>query len=94
MNASDLITLDSLLLSLLVALVGIIAYAGQRYIHKDDEWKKHVDKKLDELASMRVVCLRELASRESMNEAFRVLRDHGGRISALESWRETVDTSQ
>ena len=48
-----------------------------------------MDKKLDELAGTRVSCIQEFASKASVNEAFTVLRDHSGRIAALESWRKT-----
>jgi hypothetical protein len=89
MNTEALVTLDSILLSVQVALIMIIAWVVQRYIKRDDEWKRHVDKKLEELTAVRAGCIQEFASKNSMNEAFKEIREHEGRISALESWRET-----
>ena len=90
MTTPDLITLDSILLSVLVAQFGVLGFVVKRYIHRDDDWKRQVDHKLDELTAVRAGCVQEFASKASMNEAFREIRDHGGRLSALESWRNTV----
>ena len=73
----------AVLLFLQTMLLAIVGWLMQHFIRKDDEWKRCVDRKLDELTAVRTGCLREFASRDSMNEAFGVLRDHGGRISAL-----------
>jgi hypothetical protein len=88
MTESQMITLDSMLLAALVTMTSILAWFIRGYVKQDAEWKKMADKKLDDLSAIRVVCVKEFATQSSVNELFRLARDHGGRISALEGGRQ------
>ena len=89
---STLITLDSILLSTLVALLSFVVWAGHRYITRDDAWKQSTDawkhtmeRSLAETANIRNVCIQDFAPKKDVNELFGVVRDHGERIAKLEA---------
>jgi hypothetical protein len=88
---NTLLTLDSLLLSSLVVLFSAIVWIVKRYIAKDDIWKGQVDEKLDDLKAVRMKCLQEFATKESVDRAWNVIRENQTDISSLKSWRETVE---
>lgn len=76
-----LVTLDSLLLGVLLALVSVVAWAGKR-------WMIRIETTLEEVKAQRVVCVQDFALKSDVNTAFKEIRKQGERISALESWRE------
>lgn len=89
---STLITLDSILLSTLVALLSFVVWAGHRYITRDDAWKQSTDawkhtmeRRLAETVNIRNVCIQDFALKKDVNELFGVARDHGERIASLEA---------
>lgn len=82
---ASIITLDSILLATLIALIGFVGWAGMRYINKDDAWKAATAETLADLVALRSVCIKEFAAREDLQEVFQEIRNHEGRISAIEA---------
>lgn len=89
---STLITLDSVLLSTLVALLTFVVWAGHRYITRDDAWKQNMDnrmqnveRRLAETMTTRSICIQDFALKKEVNELFVISRDHGERIARLET---------
>ena len=72
-------------------LLGIVGWFLRHFIRKDEQWKERVDEKLENLAAIRTICLQEFASKRGMDDAFKNLREHEGRLASLESWRRTVE---
>lgn len=89
---SELVTLDSILLSALVVLLSFVVWAGHRYITRDDLWKQNMDarvqnmeRRLAETMTTRSVCIQDFAFKKDVNELFGIVRDHGERIVRLET---------
>ena len=80
----SMLTLDSILLSTLVALLSFVVWAGHRFIIRDDAWKQGVERKMDEMVAVRSTCVQTFAAKKDVNELFGLVRNHGERIAKLE----------
>lgn len=79
------VTLDHVLLSALIALMGFFMWVGKRYIDRaEDRWER-IEASIDEVKNQRVVCLADFARQSDMNTVYGTLRKHGERLASLES---------
>lgn len=79
-----LVTLDSVLLSVLLALMGFVLWAGRRYVARDDAWKQDMERKIAALIAVRGVCVQDFASKKDVSELFGIVREHGERLAKVE----------
>lgn len=80
----SIVTLDHILMSVLITLIGGAIWAGRRYILRDDIWKMSMSEKMEHIQLQRAECMREFAAKRDVDNVWNVLRKHGERISALE----------
>lgn len=85
------VTLDHVLLSTLLALMGFFLWVGKRYIERADVRWERVEASIEEVKAQRVVCVADFARQSDMNTVYGTLRKHGERLSSLEALAHRTD---
>lgn len=79
------VTLDHVLMSTLVVLMGFFLWVGKRYIERAEIRWERIETSIEEVKNQRVVCLADFARQSDMHIVYGRLQKHGERISSLEA---------
>lgn len=85
MDTTTVITIESILLSVLVALLGVVCWSIKRYIDRDDRWKDAMTAEMVRQGEKIAAFTVQLASKKDVDELYGITRKQGERLSSVEA---------